>query len=112
MGNKVLLQDHREEDGNMAKGAHKARMRKYRDHNTQGKRMEGSYTFAAVMSNEYSTEQNSVLSKRKVVEINPRRISRIKKEVLEATFVGKRVFLRDGREHNGRDDKGVYRKIG
>ena len=55
MGNKVSLQDHREEDGNTAKGAHKARMRKYRDHNTQGKRRERSYTFATVIRGQAGT---------------------------------------------------------
>jgi hypothetical protein len=61
------------------------------------------------VSDAYSSGEDSPIFERKIIEVNPGRISRIKETILGATFVGEGVFLCDGRDGNTRDDRRIYR---
>jgi hypothetical protein len=61
------------------------------------------------VSDAYSSGEDSAIFERKLIEVNPGRISGIKETIPVAIFVGEKVFLSDGRGGDTRDDRRTYR---
>jgi hypothetical protein len=61
------------------------------------------------VSDAYSAGEDSAISERKIIKINPGRISGVKEAVLGPTVVGERIFLCDGKDGDARYDTGIYR---
>jgi hypothetical protein len=62
------------------------------------------------MPDAHSAGKDSTVFERALVAANARRVFRLEEAVLGATLVGKRILLRDGRNSNARDDKGIYKE--
>jgi hypothetical protein len=60
------------------------------------------------MSDSHSAGEGSTVFERTVITVDTGRISGIEEAVLGTAFVGERIFLYDGRDGDGRDDKGIY----
>src|ERR1700722_8772396 len=69
-------------------------------------------THACLWADEYVTCANSAVFKREEFASVTKGISGITEEVLGATFMGERVFLRDCRSGERGNDQKVYRESG
>jgi hypothetical protein len=60
-----------------------------------------------IVSDAHGACEDRAIFEREIVKVNPRRVSRVKKEVLGVTFVGERVFLCGSRNSDARNNKGI-----
>jgi hypothetical protein len=56
------------------------------------------------VSDAYICGKASAISERKIIEVNPGRISGIKETILGTTFVGEGIFLCDSGDGDARND--------
>ena len=65
-----------------------------------------------VMSSELGPQSDYAEPERKIVKAAAGRIPEVEKEILVTAYMGKRIFLRNGRGSRSKNDRRIYREAG
>jgi hypothetical protein len=78
------------------------------NNDSRGKRRERTCTHVVIMSNASSTDKDSAVFEREIIDPDTRCISRIEETILGTVSVGAGIFLCNSGDRDTKDDKRVY----
>lgn len=110
MGYKVQIQSIARSNNDKGKRINTPRLWSKKYHNTAGKCGKRAYSFIDIMLTKFIAKQSIAVLERSLIEVAPGRISRIRKKILGSAFMGKRIFLCNGRKRDWINNKELYSK--